>query len=114
MLRIKPRPMHVDAVHLNNVTFHARDNALTLLSLTLNTAKLRILTYADCSGSPQTPAKRHHQGHIIVATDDTHRFGLLHWESRRPRRTVDSTRKGELLALSEAISDAVDIRNLLQ
>lgn len=105
---------HADAVHLNKLTTHVRDNPLTLVYPILDTATLRILAFSDYSGSPETPARRHHQGHLIVLTDASHRFAPLHWGSRRPRRTVHSTGGGELLALADAISDAVDIRSLLQ
>jgi len=53
------------------------------------------------------------QGPLVASTDETGRFAPLHWESRRPRRTVHSTGGGELLALADAMQDTVDIRNLL-
>jgi len=102
-----------DAVHLNRLTAYISDNPLSLVYPRLKEAPLHISAYADSSGSPQTPAYRHHQGHLVVATVDTGRFAPFHRESRRPRRTVHSTGSGELLALTDAIQDAVDIRHLL-
>jgi len=109
----KPTPTHGDAINLNKLTAFTRDNPLPLTYPRLDDSTLRIAAYADYSGSPQTPAHRHHQGHPIVATDASHLFALLHWESGRPRRTVHSTGGGELLALADALQDAVDIRALL-
>jgi len=109
----RPAPTLGNAVHLNKLTAYISDNPLSLVYPRLEEAPLPISAYAESSGSPQTPAYRHHQGHLVVATDDTGRLAPLHLESRRPRRIVHSTGGGELLALADAIQDAVDIRHLL-
>lgn len=74
----KPRPTHGDAVLINKVTEFVQDNPLSLQYPPLDDPTLRISAYADYSGSPQTPAHRHHQGHLIVLTDASHRFAPLH------------------------------------
>jgi len=109
----RPSPTHGDAVNLNRETALINDNPLSLVDPRLDESTLSVAAYADYSGSPKTPAHRHHQGHIVAAVDDTGRFAPLQWESRRPRRTVHSTGGGELLALADAIQDAVVILNLL-
>jgi len=109
----RPAPALGDAVDLNRLTAYINDNPLSRVYPRLEEASLRISAYAGYSGSPQTPAHRHHQGYLVAATDDSGRLAPLHWESRRPRRTVHSKKGGELLAMADAIQDAVDIRNLL-
>jgi len=75
----RPSPTHGDAVHLNKLTAHVTDKPLSLTYPQLDEASLRIAAYAEYPGSPQTPAHRHHQGHLIAATDASGRFALLHW-----------------------------------
>eukprot|EP00168_Porphyra_purpurea_P020197 TRINITY_DN8404_c0_g1_i1.p2 TRINITY_DN8404_c0_g1~~TRINITY_DN8404_c0_g1_i1.p2 ORF type:complete len:172 (+),score=17.23 TRINITY_DN8404_c0_g1_i1:463-978(+) len=51
-------------------------------------------------------------GYLVLVTDASTKFSLLHWTSHRPRRDCRGSTAGELFALADAVAAALDIRIL--
>jgi len=60
----------------------------------LDPASLRLSFYADYSGSTLSPVHMRTVGYLCLLTDDSHRFSLLHWASRRPHRVCRGSTAG--------------------
>jgi len=117
-----------NATHLVNckdpTSFDARRANYTFTILTnhdvslhfprLDPASLRLSVYADYSGSTLSPLHMCQVGYLVLLTDYSHRFLLLHWASHRPHRVCRGSTAGELLALADAVAASLGVRQLMQ
>jgi len=76
----------------------------------LDPASLRISVYANFSGSTLSPLLKREVGFLILLTDSSSRFSLLHWPFNRPRRVCRGSTAADLLALADAVAAALDVR----
>jgi len=94
-------------------------DTLTRMLVTLHypepeVASLQVSVFADYSGSATLSLPKRQVGYLIALVDDSQCFSLLHWASHRPHHVCRVSCAGELLALADAVTSALDIRLLLQ
>jgi len=108
-----PSPTTLDARRANDTISILTNRDVTLHFPRLDPSSLRLFIYADYSGSTLSPLPRRQVGSLVLLTDASARFCLLHLASHRPHRVCRGSTAGELLALADAVAAALDVRLLL-
>ena len=74
---------------------------------------LRMLVYADAPFNHNAD-NTSELGFLIMLTDVSKKYALIHFSSHKSRRVTRSSMAGELLAFSEAFSNAFELKHDLQ
>jgi len=108
-----PSPTKLDARRANKTIAILTNRDVTLHFPHFDPSSLRLSVYADYSGSTLSPLPHRLVGYLVLRTDASARFCLLHWASHRPHCVCRGSTAGELLALADAVAAALDVRLLL-
>jgi len=108
-----PSPTTLDAGRANDTIAILTNRDVTLHFPRLDPSSLRLSIYADYSGSTLSPLPRRQVGYLVLLTDASARFCLLHWASHGPHRVSRGSTAGDLFALADAVPAALDVRLLL-
>jgi len=107
-------PTVLDARRANDTFAILTNRDVSLHFPHLDPASIRLSVYAVYSGSTLSPVHMRQVGYLVLLTDDSHRFSLLHWASHLSHRVCRGSTAGELLALADAVAASLDVRQLLQ